>query len=257
MTTTFYVDRSSPLHGLNPVTKLVAGLALIVMAFALSRPWWASAVLFVVVLVPAVAIGGVQRRFFAMLAKFLLPLLVMLFIVQSLFYPGGREVIFGLGPITVEREGVLFAAQTASRLLVLVGVFAALLLTTHAGRMMAALVQRGMSPKISYVVSATLQIIPNFQRRADAIVQAQRARGLDTEGSRWRRAKALVPLLSPLVLGAFTEVGERAVAIEARAFTVRGPKTSLVVIPDSRTQQVARWGLVLLAVGAVVSRLWV
>lgn len=256
MSTSFYVDRASRVHALNPVTKLMAGFALIIVGFSIPDPWWVPVALFLGAIFPAALVGGVHQPFGRMLIRFLLPFVIMLFLVQSAFFPGGVDVLFSIGPLGIEREGVTFAAQTAARLLVLVGVFSVLLLTTHPGRLMAALVQRGMSPKISYAVSATLQIIPDFQRRADAIIQAQRARGLSTEGSRRRRIRALVPLVAPLLLGAFNQVGDRAVALEARAFTVAGPKTNLVVIPDSRTQRIVRWALVVLAI-AVVALRWV
>jgi energy-coupling factor transport system permease protein len=252
MTAAFYQHRESPVHRLNPLTKLALAASLVVLAFAVPLPWWPLA-LFVVVLLPSVWTAGVQRRFGVLVLKFVGPFLVTIFVVQGLFFPQGEDVLARWGPLTVKAAGLAFAAETATRLLVLIGAFLFLLLTTHPGALMNAMVQRGMAPNISYVVSATLQIIPTFRSRARNILQAQRARGLETEGSLPRRMRALLPLVGPLVLGSLTDVDERAIAMEARAFGAPARRTSLVRIPDSAAQRVARWALAVLAVAAIVA----
>ena len=86
--------------------------------------------------------------------------------------------------------------------------------------------------------------------RAGEITDAQRARGLDTQGRIWRRVRGLVPLAGPLVLGALAEVEERTMALEARAFTAPGKRTVLRVLPDSGSQRAVRW---LVAIATIVA----
>ncbi|AHH95376.1 hypothetical protein GCM10010174_58900 [Kutzneria viridogrisea] len=246
----FYQAGRSRVHGWNPVTKLSLSLTLVVTAFALPVLWWPVALL-VLVLLPAVLASGVQRRFLATMSRFLLPVILLLFVIQGLFYPGGGQVLLTLGPLSVHADGLLFAARTALRLVVLTGSFLFLLLTTHPGDLMTALVARGLPPKISYVVSATLQIIPAFRQRAQGILQAQRARGLRTDTGLVSRVRALVPLISPLILGALSEVDERSIAMEARAFGSTARRTSYTVIPDSTAQRLARWLMLLAALTAI------
>ncbi len=90
--------------------------------------------------------------------------------------------------------------------------------------------------------------------RALAITMAQRARGLDTEGSLWRRIRGVVPIVGPVILGSIGEVEERTLALEARGFTRPGRRTLLWAPSDSGRQRVARWGLVLAVPGLVVAR---
>jgi energy-coupling factor transport system permease protein len=104
-------------------------------------------------------------------------------------------------------------------------------------------------------VVAALQIIPAFQARAQAILDAQRSRGLETEGRLVRRVRALLPLVAPLILGSLMDLEERAIALEARAFTRRGPKTSLLEVPDPVSERVVRWALLALSVLLIVARL--
>src|SRR5690606_12691921 len=108
-------------------------------------------------------------------------------------------------------------------------------------------------PKFAYIISSTLQLIPAFRDRANSILLAQRSRGLKLGRNPIRRARALLPLVGPLVLGMFTDVEERSTAMEARAFGSTARRSSLTVIPDSIVQKIARWGFVVLALAAIAT----
>ncbi len=98
---------------------------------------------------------------------------------------------------------------------------------------------------------------PTWRRAASAgadVIEAQRARGLDTEGSWWRRARGVLPLVAPLVIGSLTEVEERALALEVRAFGAPGRRTILRPQPDSGGQRLARWALAVLLVAGLAAR---
>ena len=92
--------------------------------------------------------------------------------------------------------------------------------------------------------------------KAAAIADAQRARGLETEGHLLRRLQAVVPLVVPLILSSLVDVEERALAIEARAFNRAGPKTSLIEIGEARWEPATRWGLVLAMVVVIGLSMW-
>lgn len=252
MSTTLFDNRKSVIHRLNPVTKLVALLAIIVTVFAIPL-WWVAGLIIVVVVVPAAVISGSGGRLLSLSLKILLPIILVLFIVQGLTYPGGKTVIWQWGIVSVTSEGLLFALGIGSRIIVLVLTSILLVLTTHPGDLMGALTERGMSPKFSYIISSTLQLIPAFRDRADSILLAQQARGLRLNGSPLRRMKVMLPLLSPLVLGMFTDVEERSTAMEARAFGSSARRTSLVPVADSVPQRVARWAMVVMALTAVAT----
>jgi energy-coupling factor transport system permease protein len=153
-------------------------------------------------------------------------------------------------------EGVQFAYLTASRIMNMVGSFLLLLLSTHPSALMTALTQRGVSPSLTYIVVSTLQILPQMRNKANTIIDAQRSRGLETQGSLRRRFNALLPLVGPLVFSSLVDVEERAIALEARAFKANRPKTSLLQIPDSPGQNALRVGLIVLTVLAVGAGLW-
>jgi energy-coupling factor transport system permease protein len=91
--------------------------------------------------------------------------------------------------------------------------------------------------------------------RASVIAAAQRARGLDTEGSIRARLRGLLPLAGPVVLSSLTEVEERSLALEVLAFGRPGRRKLLWRMPDSGAQLAVRGALLLALVAVLVARI--
>lgn len=251
----FYIPRKSPIHSLNPLTKLVLVFTCIILGFFSLWDWLPSAI-FLVFLIPLSFIGKVGKEFMRTTVRLLLPLFAFLFAMQSLFYPGGITPLFSFWIFSVKLEGVQFAFLTGTRILVMVSAFLLLLLTTHPSTLMSDLTRRGLPPELSYIITSTLQIIPQMQSKAGTIIDAQRSRGLNTEGNIFRRAGALFPLVGPLVFGSLVDVEERAIAIEARAFNAPHVKTSLIEITDTRLERALRWFFLVLILLAIGGKIW-
>lgn len=249
-----YLPGSGILHRWHPLTKLALMAAAFILGFATLLP-----VAGVPLLPPLLGVGvGLLvlvdgRESFRVWARrvllVLLPLLLSLFLVQGFFFPGAERVVWRLGPFALKAEGLRFAATAAGRLFLLTGASMLVLLTTTPADLSLALTNAGLPREFAYLVLAAIQLLPRMQAKSEAIVNAQRARGLRTEGSLLARARALLPLAGPLIGGALLETDERALALEARAFRAPGPKTSLRTLTDSPAQRAARW---LMVVGAVV-----
>jgi energy-coupling factor transport system permease protein len=251
----FYIERDSFLHHLNPLTKLTLIFMLLSLSF-LGLSYWLPTIIFMFVIIPLSFLGQVSREFFSATVKLLLPVVGFLFVMQALFHPDGSNELFQIWIFDVTMESVRFAYLTASRILTMVASFLILLLTTHPSDLMSDLTRRGVPGNLSYVITSTLQIIPQMQAKATTIIDAQRSRGLETSGSLLNRTKALVPLVGPLVFGSLVEVEERAIAIEARAFTSPLEKTSLREIPDRPAERWVRWLFLLMVVLAIGLRIW-
>ena len=254
---TFYIERDSLLHRVNPLTKLVVVSAFIILAF-FGPGFWLSTFLIVLGIIPLSFLGKVQREYFLTAGRLLLPVVGFLFVMQSVFHPdvGTSRELLHLWVLTVTVESVEFAYLTAMRIFVMVSVFILLLLITHPSELMSDLTRRGLPGTFAYVITSTLQILPQMRAKANTIIDAQRSRGLDTEGGFRKRVGALLPLVGPLVFGSLVEVEERAIAIEARAFTADLKKTSLREIPDTPLDKAARWIFLLLILLALGSKLW-
>lgn len=251
---TLYIESDSPLHRLNPLTKLTITISIVLIGFF--APWyWTAIILLVAVLIPLSIWGRVAVPFLSTLLKLVLPLALFLFVAQSLFAPG-TTTLYRLWFLSIERESVIAAFLIASRIANMGAAFLLFLLTTHPSLLMTDLSRRGVPAALNYIVISTLQIIPQMRTKANTILDAQRARGLETEGSFIKRIGALLPLVGPLVFGSLVDVEERAIAIEARGFRVPRQRTSLTVVPDSSAQNLLRIALVVLTILVIGVRLW-
>lgn len=173
-----------------------------------------------------------------------LPLAVSVLLVNLLFFPGGQTVLFNIGPFTATAEGLAFAVEILVRIAAIAGAITLFYVTTRPPALVLDLERRGVSPLLAFVTIASVQTIPALVERTAQIIDAQRARGLDTEGSLLRRIRGVVPLVAPVILGSLTDVEERSLALEARGFTRPGRRTLLWSPADSSAQRLARWTMV-------------
>lgn len=208
--------------------------------------------------VPTADVAGVLARALRWSVVVSLPIAISVALV-SIFGRAGATVLFTAGPFRATLEGVDFAAQTELRLFVLAMILAVFGLTTEPRALIADLERRGVSPRFAFAAATTLDAIPAMAARARAIQAAQRARGLDTEGSVGARLRGVVPLVAPAVLGTLHEVEARSLALDARAFDRPGTRHLLWSPADSDRERLARWllvaGLVAVVAATVVGAL--
>lgn len=250
---TLYLHRNSGLHALHPMTKLTLAGFFLVAAGTLPNLWLVLGV-YVFCLIPIAAWGRVLKPYLKSSLMLIWPFALSLFLIQGFFSPG-ENILLTLGPLTLKTEGVWLAAKFTARILVWLGAATLLMLITRPERLMLALIERGLPRSIAYILLTSLQIIPRFQGKAQLILDAQHARGLDTEGTLIHRTRMLVPLIAPLILSSILDLDERAIALEARAFTRSGPKTSLISLEDSPLQGIARGSLLGLIFILICARL--
>ncbi|HYM51306.1 MAG TPA: energy-coupling factor transporter transmembrane component T [Candidatus Limnocylindrales bacterium] len=248
-----YAEGASPLHRAHPLTKGTFTLCAIALAFI--APSWPFVLAIGVLLLSLLAIAGVLRRFVVVAAAVLLPITILLILVQSLANPHNQTVLVPLGPLAIHREGIGIGLLAAARIADLVAATFLFSFTTRPQDLAEALMQRGLSPRLGYVVQSALQIIPQTLEAADRIRDAQRARGLETEGSLVVRARAYIPLLFPVVLSSLVATQERAMALEVRGFGLKVARVDRYRIPDSMAQRVLRWGLLVLVLLALAARI--
>ena len=124
-------------------------------------------------------------------------------------------------------EGILYAVRISLNVLNMLLAFAVFVLTTRPAELVEDLEQIGFSPKIGYVISSVFQIVPQMSGTMNTILDAQRSRGMETEGSLLTRAKSFLPLISPVVMSSLTNTRERAIALEIRGFEAGEKKTYL------------------------------
>ena len=215
------------------------------------RGWTGPVAVFGVVLL-TVAVTGVGRKLVPFVVASL-PLVISILLINTFIYPGATDTIATVGPFTVTGTGLTVALQAALRVIAFALAIGVFVVTTDLDDLLSDLERRGLGRRAEFVIGSAIRMVPRMVERAGEIVEAQRARGLDTEGRPWRRARGLVPLAGPMIGGALNDVEERTMALEARAFTAPGRRTTIRRLPDSTLQRAVRWGIAVLIVAAPVA----
>ncbi len=246
--TGYYQAGDSWLHRRNPMTKLL-GVALALIATFILPPLVLPVIALIVV---AIAWStGLGRQIIRALRIPAL-LLASIVVVNALFFPGATDRLVSLGPLSITREGLSFGLISAGRVLVSFLVLVTFLFTTLADDLLESLVSRGASHRIAFVVLSAVQMVPRMQERAGSILDAQQARGLVVSGSVRQRARALVPLIGPVLLGSLIDVRERTFALEARGFGARPGRSAYRIVADPPADRWLRLAI-LLGIVAVVA----
>ena len=235
----------------NPGTKLAVAALEVVAAFLL--PGWVGPLLVLAVVLATAAMAR-RMRGLAAIALATSPIVGSILVINLFLLPGASDPIARLGPLAPTWSGLSFGLQTVARLLAFSLAIGLVYLTTAVDDLLADLARRGLGRRVIFVVGAAVQMVPATIERAGEIVDAQRSRGMDTEGRIWRRARGVLPLAAPVVFGALTEVEERTMALEARAFTAPGRQTLLRVPADRPKHRVVRWAAIIALIAMVVLR---
>ncbi|MBR6219649.1 MAG: energy-coupling factor transporter transmembrane protein EcfT [Clostridia bacterium] len=228
MTLGQYFPGDSFIHRLDPRTKLLATIALIAIVFV-SQGFSGFLAIAAFVLIAA-ASTGIHLKFLFRGLKPIMFIVIFTFVLNLFFQTGGTELV-RLGFLRVTDQGLRMAGFMAVRLILLVVCSQLLTLTTSPIALTDGLESlfrpleaiHFPAHEIAMMMSIALRFIPTLMDEADKIMKAQKARGANFEtGSVLARAKAMVPLLVPLFVGAFRRAEELALAMDARCY--RGGK---------------------------------
>ena len=219
-----YVDNGSWLCKVHPFTKLAY------IATAISVPLLVGKLsffaIFIALSLAVLASGRLLKRVVPLIA-FSFTILITIFLIHGLFNQSNRNILFSIGPLHFYREGLLYALHIGCNVLNMLLSFAILVLSAKPSELVEELEKRGFSRRMGYIITSVFQIVPQMTGTMNTITDAQRSRGLETEGSLLTRAKAFLPLISPVVMSSFINTRERAVALEVRGFAAKQKKTYL------------------------------
>ncbi|MEY9972177.1 energy-coupling factor transport system permease protein [Lysinibacillus sp. RC46] len=236
---------------LHPMTKFF--FALLVSAAVLIIPEFIFSFLVFPILLLIAAAAGIVKEFLGTVMKALLFLLIIIFFMQLLFYPGDH-VMGQWGIFKWTEEGLDYGLTLTSRILAMGSAFILFFRLTDVRDFVKSLEDAGLPPMGAYVVLSTLQIIPEMRRHANTIMDAQKTRGVETEGSLLTRAKAFIPTLTPLILSSISSTEERAITLESRAFSAPTKKTSLHKLTKSTADRILPFVYMIILVGLVFWR---
>lgn len=253
-----YFPGESLIHRLDPRTKLIATVALIAIVFVVQG--FAGFLLIAAFVLVCAASTGIHLKF---LFKGLKPLMfIILFtFILNLFFQTNGNILVQLGPIRITDTGLRMASFMAVRLILLVVCSQLLTLTTSPIALTDGLetlfrplqVIHFPAHEIAMMMSIALRFIPTLMDEADKIMKAQKARGANFEtGSLVRRAKAMIPLLVPLFVGAFRRAEELALAMDARCYRGGAGRTRMKQLKFQRIDLLAAFALAALLAAVIL-----
>ncbi len=227
-----FYSADSPIHKMDPRTKLLWVLFYMVTLFLVDSPVAYAIIVFVTSVV--IKISKVPLHFIMRGLKPIM-IIVILTALLNLFMTRGDSVIFSRGIFKITQEGVYTAIKMALRIILLIIGTSLLTLTTTPAVLTGGLELllkplKKIGVPISVFVmmmSIALRFIPTLLDETDKIIKAQTSRGADFEnGNPIKRIKAMLPILIPLFVSAFRRADELAIAMECRCYNSEGERTS-------------------------------
>ena len=219
-----YIPGNSIIHRLDPRSKLVAMILLIIIAFWANNPI-TNLILFIATGI-FVILSEVPLSFFikGLRSMFFLIAFTTLF---QLFFISGGQVLFEMGFIKITSYGIEQAGIIFCRF-VLIIFFSTLLTLTTMPLSLATAVESLLGPlkrfkvpvhEIGLMLSMSLRFVPTLMDDTIRIMNAQKARGVDFgEGNVIQKVKAMIPILIPLFATSLKRADSLATAMEARGY---------------------------------------
>ena len=236
-----YFPGKSPIHLLDPRTKLIMLVVYIVALFTASS--WISYGLLLAFLLTVIKISTIPPKSIVKGMKPLMLILVFTGVLNIFFTAGEGEPLVDFWIITIYTEGLIRAVFMVSRILMLISCTFLLTYTTSPIALTDGL-EALLGPlkkirvpvhELSMMMCIALRFIPTLIEETDKIMSAQKARGADFEsGTLMEKAKAMIPILVPLFISAFRRADELATAMECRCYQGGEGRTKMKLLRYSR-----------------------
>lgn len=226
-----YYPTQSFVHKLDPRLKLLFLIAYIVMLFV-AKSFYSLAlcavILFAAIIAARVPIGSVLRS-----VKGILFILIFTSVL-NIFFHGGERLLWEWKIFHIYLEGIIFAVFLMLRLFFLVMASSILTLTTTPVSLTDGL-ESLLFPLtlikipvhvLALIMSIALRFIPTLMDETNRIISAQKARGAGFDsGNLFKRVKAMIPVLIPLLISAFRRAEELGDAMDARCYSCGKKRT--------------------------------
>lgn len=214
---------NSILHRLDPRTKIILLLALMILIFMAEE--WAAYFTLTILTAGLIFLSEVPPL---TVLKSIKPLSwIILFTLLIHFVSHDGEVLAKFYVFKVTTEGILYGVKISLRLVLLIVLSSLLTFTTSplkltdaTEKLLSPLSKIGVpSHELAMMMTIAIRFVPTLIEETDKIIKAQKSRGLDFEsGGIMKRLRSMVPILVPLFLSSFRRADDLAMAMEARCY---------------------------------------
>ncbi len=217
-----YLDQDTPIHRLDPRTKLTAAILFFGICLCFNHPLYLAFISAGVLLlaIRAKAWPNFWR------VRYILLLLISFSVILWPFFVHGPTKWWAWGPFQISRESLLYGLAMGLRLSTFVGIGLIFLSTTRNEELTNGLIRMGIPYPLAFALSTALRLVPTFVGAGATIIQAQVSRGLDLEsGSIFKRMGKFIPQAVPLFIYAIHHTNTLAMALESKGFDPRAKRT--------------------------------
>ncbi|MBQ6717280.1 MAG: energy-coupling factor transporter transmembrane protein EcfT [Clostridia bacterium] len=221
-----YYENDSFVHKLDPRTKMLLLIAVIVFIFVSQNAVALSLVALLILF--SVLLSKVPLKMYFKNLKAVFPIIIFTMII-NLFYNASGDVLVSFWKLSITTGSLYRAFYMAARILLLIIASAELTYTTTPNDLTDA-IEKLLSPlkfiglknavhTLAMMMTIALRFIPTLIEETQKIMNAQKARGADLEsGKLIDRIKALIPILIPLLISSVRRAYELAEAMECRCY---------------------------------------
>jgi len=222
-----HARRTTPIHSLNPLTKILVVLLFWLVSLGQFNPLVLAGLIIVALTlwwVARIPLGGFVRLLAVLSVVF-----VVLTTINGFMFYNGRTPLFRLGPGTFTVEGFWFGVTISLKILSVVTFIPILTFTTPMPRLMAAMARLHLPYKFIFTFGVAMRFTPLVAQTYRDIVASQRLRGYDLSAMPLpqRILRGYVPIFIPLILTLLRRAADLDIAIESRGFGAPVERTYL------------------------------
>lgn len=225
------------LHRCDPRAKFLLILGVLVVALSTTR-LDVLVVLTVLVVLALAVLARIMPRSYGKALLLIIPLIILLTLLQSLVQQGPALVT--IGGVQLSREGVLLGLGIGLRLFAMGICFYGFSVTTSPTDIALGLNRLGVPYKFAYLTSFAFRFLPLLQDEAQTLLTAMALRGSSENSSAnpFRRGRALVRMVFPMLVGSIKRSGDIALSMELRGYGLKAHRTYLRSLHFGRSDAV-------------------
>lgn len=257
-----YAPRESPIHRLDPRTKIISCIVFMILLMFVHRitllfPFFIIIVLFFFLSKLSLTLSIKNLRPF-------LWLFVLTLFFHTVFTEGKILWKIPFVGLRITEEGIVRGLFYTLRIGILT-VLASLLTLTTSPMSLADGFERFLSPfkrigipsqEIAMMLSISLRFIPILIEEAERIRKAQLSRGSQITGNIINRIRGIIPLIVPLFLSTFRRANDLALAMDSRCYGRTKERTSYYVLQFHRADVVAFTVVLLFIIPFIMMRVF-
>lgn len=246
-------DTSTLLKKIGANTRLWIALACVLIILCVQN-------VFVSIAIMLVSYALIVEEKLTGLFKFLAVATVLLFLMQFTFYgtivedalKTPENTMFLLfGKIPYYRSGFQKAIHFSFRITPLMGSLFLVFKTLEMTDLGVLMCKAGLPYRYAFIFIDCFMTISILSKDMDQIMDAQKSRGLVTEGNLITRMKAFVPVIVPVVANSISKVQDQAIAMDTKGFNSKCNKSIYRTIPNNKIDKLIKTICIVIAVASL------